>query len=329
VISYTQTGVLAGIRTASIIVISIAGGAATIFTFTAFFGTTWWLFDYFANFRWHMLWLLVASAVLYTFTSGGLASVIFVIAAVVNAWLIAPLWLGDQPEPVGNAAFSVVQVDLSPSVDNAGVISRWLAASSADLLLVSGTTEQRMESVTGGDSPYTIISSPGSDDRLGLVILSLEPWPVEESLTEGFADAVYRVTVSDGLNTTEIVTAWGSMGSNSQAAERLDARLQMVAEVVSTATNPVAVIGNLGATRWATGMTSLRNTHGLRDAFEGSGYAPTWSLGNIPFIGKWAGLPIDAVMMTGDITPLTIVTGPDIGAGHLPVTVEIARAATS
>lgn len=328
-ITYAQTGVAAGLRTAALIGITVAGGIATLFTITAFFGTTWWLFDYAANFRWQMFWLLIAAAILYTFMSSSTVSILFILAAVVNAWFIAPLWLGSQPEPIGSFATTVVHVDVYPNVDDAGVVSKWLVDTGADILLVSGTTARRMEAVTDGNSPYSIIAAPQAIDRIGIVVLSLEPWPVEEILTAGFAETVYRITVGTGENATDIVASWGSLGSNLQNAERLGARFDAIAQAVASATNPVTVIGNLGATRWTNDMTVLRESHGLRDATEGRGYAPTWPLSGVPIIGNWIGIPVDVILMTNDLTPRKITTGPDIGAGHLPLYVEISRAATS
>ncbi|MFV1969942.1 MAG: hypothetical protein ACC683_02930, partial [Acidimicrobiia bacterium] len=104
------------------------------------------------------------------------------------------------------------------------------------------------------------------------------------------------------------------------------ARLEAVSAAVTSTSRPVAVIGNLGATRWTSGMTTMRDTIGVRDTTEGSGYLSTWPLSDIPLIGGWIGIPVDIVLMTDEITPLELSTGPDIGAGHLPVTVVIGPA---
>jgi endonuclease/exonuclease/phosphatase (EEP) superfamily protein YafD len=70
-------------------------------------------------------------------------------------------------------------------------------------------------------------------------------------------------------------------------------------------------------------MQTMRDTVGVRDATVGSGYLATSPVVNIPLIGGWIGLPIDVVLMTDEITPLELSTGPDIGSGHLPVTVLV------
>ncbi|MFV1969941.1 MAG: hypothetical protein ACC683_02925, partial [Acidimicrobiia bacterium] len=72
-ISYNETGVFAGLRTALIIILFIGGGGAVVFTIAAFFGDSWWLFDYAANFRWQLMWGLIAATILYTLAARGFA----------------------------------------------------------------------------------------------------------------------------------------------------------------------------------------------------------------------------------------------------------------
>ncbi|GMQ94340.1 MAG: hypothetical protein BMS9Abin12_1828 [Acidimicrobiia bacterium] len=325
-ISQTETGIFAGLRSALIILLYIAGGGAVIFTVAAFFGGTWWLFDYAANFRWQMFWGLIAATIFYTLVTRGIASIVFLAAALVNAWLIVPLWMGTQPAPTGENGVRVVHADVYPGVDSSDVVLRWLFDSEADLILVAGTTSERMEPLTAEGSPYSIIASPDRPDVPGIVVLGTEDWPVDVTYTEGRSEPVYRITVGANGEAIEVVTAWGELASNAERADRLATRLDAVSAAVASASHPVAVIGNLGATRWTYGMSTMRDTLGLRDTTEGSGYQSTWPVSDIPLVGGWIGIPIDVVLMTEEITPFELTTGPDIGAAHLPVTVVIGPA---
>ncbi len=325
-ISYNETGVFAGLRTALIIILFIGGGGAVVFTIAAFFGDSWWLFDYAANFRWQLMWGLIAATILYTLAARGFASIVFLAAAILNAWLIVPLWMGAQPAATGEDGIRVVHADIYPSVDDSNFVLRWLLDSKADLILVAGTTADRMEPLTTDGSPYSIIVAPERPDVPGIVALGTENWPVEVTYAEGLTEPVYRITVGANGETIDVVTTWGDLASNSREADRLSARLEAVSAAVTSTSRPVAVIGNLGATRWTSGMTTMRDTIGVRDTTEGSGYLSTWPLSDIPLIGGWIGIPVDIVLMTDEITPLELSTGPDIGAGHLPVTVVIGPA---
>jgi hypothetical protein len=113
------------------------------------------------------------------------------------------------------------------------------------------------------------------------------------------------------------------MGTSSENADRLTARLDTIKTLTESATHPVVVIGNLGATIWTSGMRNLFSTSELRDAAKGFGYLSTSNASGVPIIGGWMGLPLDVVLMTPDATPIELDTGPDIGAGHLPVNVLV------
>ncbi len=250
----------------------------------------------------------------------------FLAAALVNAWLIMPLWFGTQPAATGEDGVRVVHADVYPGVDDSDFVMRWLHESDADLILVAGTTADRLRPLVADGSPYSILASPDRPDVPGIVALGTKAWPVDVTYTEGQVEPVYRITVGANGETIDVVTTWGDLASNSKESDRLAARLEAVTVAVKAASHPVAVIGNLGATRWTQGMRTLRDATGVRDATEGSGYLSTWPVSDIPLIGGWIGIPIDIVLMTDEITPLELTTGPDIGAGHLPVTVVIGPA---
>ena len=54
--SYNETGLLAGLRTALIILLVAGGSVAVLLTVGGFFGDKWWVFDYVANYRWQLFW---------------------------------------------------------------------------------------------------------------------------------------------------------------------------------------------------------------------------------------------------------------------------------
>jgi endonuclease/exonuclease/phosphatase (EEP) superfamily protein YafD len=323
VISYNETGFVAGMRTALVILLFIGGGLASILSVAAFFGDSWWLLDYVANYRWMLMWGLLAATILYTLTARGFATIVFLAAALLNAWLIAPVWLGDQPAATGENGVRIVHANVYPSVTDRDFVLRWFLDTEADLILVAGTTADRMEALTEEGFPYTILAEPSVPGDPGIVILGTQDWPIEVTFTEVFAEPVYRITVGANGATVNVVTTWGDLASNEQKADRLEARLATISAAVVSSPHPVTVIGDLGATRWTRGMRTMRDTISLRDATEGLGYLSTSPVSGLPLIGGWIGLPVDIVLMTDEITPLELTTGPDIGASHLPVTVVV------
>lgn len=321
-ITQNDTGILSGLRAALIIILLIGGGLAVVLSVAAFFGDTWWVFDFVANYRWQLFWGLLVAAIIYTLVARGIASIVFLAAALLNAWLVSPLWLESQPAATGENGVRIVHADVYPGVTDHDFLIRWLLETDADLLLVAGTTLGRMTPLTEDGNPYTVIASPKILGNPGIVALGLEEWPVEVVMRAG-SDPVYRITVGANGETIDVVTSWGELASNSEKADRLASRLDTISDLVSSSKHPVTVIGNLGATRWTHGMRTMRDTIGLRDATEGSGYLSTSPVSGIPLIGGWIGLPIDVVLMTEEITPLELMTGPDVGGDHLPVEIVV------
>jgi hypothetical protein len=298
----------------------VFSGLATVF---AFFGSWWWGFDLAANFRWQLMWAALFAAIVYALTSRGIATILFIIAVVINGFVIAPLWLGSQPDGTGEDGTTVVSIDIYGGTDNEENMLRWLLDSGADVIIASGVTAERMLPLTADGSPYRILASPAFPDRSGIVVLGNDNYAVAEIATPEFAQQVVVVTVPAGASTVDIASTWGELANSARKADALAERLEAIKVVVEAAESPVAVIGNLGATRFTAGMRSLIGSTSLRDATEGSGYLATWPASNIPIIGGWIGIPIDVVLMTPEITPFELTTGPDIGAKHLPVTVVV------
>ena len=104
--------------------------------------------------------------------------------------------------------------------------------------------------------------------------------------------------------------------SGAIAADR-DAVLQQVADRVCRETGPVIVAGDLNATPWSYGMRPLVAA-GLRDTQLGRGFSATWQR-NIPIFA----IPIDHLLLGGNIAASARWTGPDLGSDHHPVIADL------
>ncbi len=302
------------------------GVMSAIATVASFFGGAWWGFDLAANFRWQLMWAALIAAVVYALTSRGWSTIVFLVVVVVNAFLLAPLWFGSQPAGTGEDGTTVVAVDLYGGSSDETETLRWLFDSEADLIIAQGVTIERMAPLAVDGSPYRVLARPEFEDRSGIVVLGTQDFAVREVSTPEYAQQVIVVSVPSDGGSVDIVTAWGELATDSRKSEALQERLTVIEDIVNESSSPVAVVGNLGATRFASDMRNLLGSTDLRDATEGKGYLSTWPVTGIPLIGGWIGIPIDVVLMTPAVTPLELSTGPDIGADHLPVTVVVGPA---
>ncbi|MCZ7532467.1 MAG: endonuclease/exonuclease/phosphatase family protein [Acidimicrobiia bacterium] len=322
-ITWTDTGTVAGFRLALIFGSMILGGLAALATVVAFFGSTWWVFDYLANLRWYLLWILLVSAVVYALSAKGWMLIILVAALIANAVVMLPLWTGSQPESTGEDSLAIVHLDASGGFSNRNQATDWLRESDADLLLISSGTSTIVEQVAQIDTDWMVLLEPEIENTAGMIVLARTAWEVAVTPTGVGTDTVVRITTDSAGRVYEIVTAAGPTAASSSDAERLSARLDTIRAITASATHPVVVVGNLGATRWTYGMRDLLSNTDLRDATEGKGYLSTTNASRFPVIGGWLGLPLDVVLMTSTITPIDLKTGPDISAGQLPVSFTV------
>jgi endonuclease/exonuclease/phosphatase (EEP) superfamily protein YafD len=306
-------------RTLAVVAMGV-GIVATLATVGSFFGGIWWGLDLLANYRWQLMWTAMFASVMYALAGRGIFTAVFIVAAAINLWLILPAWTGSQPAASGEGTVRVTHADLSGTLDDTGRTVAWLVESDADLLLVAGATRDTVDAISSAAPTYVLLT--GGKTRSDVVAFARDNWRVTTDVTAS-GDQVHRITVPSGTGVIDVITAWGPMATSTKASDALKDRFATITDTVTSSVSPVAVIGDLGATRWSVASRRLLHSTVLRDATAGSGYLPTWPVSDVPIIGSWIGIPIDVVYLGPGLTPLDVVVGPDIGANHLPLTIDI------
>ena len=301
----------------------VIGGMATLATVAAFFAGIWWGFDLLTNYRWHMMWAALLASVIYALFGRGLLAAVFIVAMVVNLWPILPSWVGTQPAASGEDTVRVIHIDLSGTVGDDDQVIMWLVERDADLLLVAGASPSTVDAVSAAVPSYSLLTGDTSEE---VAVFARGTWSVA-TVFDASGGPVHRVGVPSGTGIIDVITAWGVMPTSEGTNEALMNRFDTITNTVKDSVNPVIVVGNLGATRWSVVSRSLLANSTLRDATEGAGYISTWPTSNIPIIGRWVGIPIDVAYVGPALTPLDVMVGPDIGAEHLPLTIDISPAA--
>jgi endonuclease/exonuclease/phosphatase (EEP) superfamily protein YafD len=296
------------------------GIVAALATVGSFFGGIWWGLDLLANYRWQMMWAALLASVIYALAGRGLFTAVFIVAAAINLWLILPSWTGNQPAASGEGTVRVTHADLSGTLDDAEGAVMWLVDTDADLLLVAGATSDTIDAISAAASAYEMLT--GSDPAPGVVAFAKGDWRITTAFSLS-GDPVHRITVPSETGVIDVVTSWGVMATSQTTSDALEARFATIADTVTSSAGPIAVIGDLGATKWSVVSRRLLNGTVLRDATTGSGYLPTWPTSELPIFGPWIGIPIDVAYLSPDLTPLDVVVGPDIGADHLPLVIDI------
>jgi endonuclease/exonuclease/phosphatase (EEP) superfamily protein YafD len=309
---------------ATSVVLFVLGTMASLATVLGFFGSTWWGWDRIADWRLPLLLILVATSVVYGFGFRRAVSAVFLLAAIVNAVLLAPLWLSTQSAPGSNDRLRIVSFDTSGSGDHRKDIAAWIHSVEADVALLYRTTGDWADTLNTVGVPYRIVPSPLGDQALGpavalvrreVAVTPLEPVPGSDLTLQADVGATPVRLIGIAVE---------NPGSTLGADQRIN-RFTSINAAATESTGPVVVVGNLETSRWSHAFDTI--ARGLSNSEDGFGYAATWPRTDLPLIGAYVGLPLDHALYRGDITVPSRRVGPDLGPAHRPLLFDISPAA--
>ncbi|MEA2022853.1 MAG: hypothetical protein U9N79_01035 [Actinomycetota bacterium] len=316
-----STGAGTGRRLFSVLLF-ISGTAATLGTVFGFFGATWWGFDRLADLRFPYVVILVTAAIIYGFVFRRALSSLFLLAAVANAVLLAPMWLATQTVAVSNDGIRIISLDTGESSDHHREIVEWIGQEHADIALLHNASGDWEGALNDSGVPYRIIATPVAAGATGrsLVLVhrdaTVSPLPPAPG-----ADLTVRVETEIGM-----VTVIGMAVRNPDSTSAADDRARRFATVNAAALQmegPVVVTGNLETSRWSHAFDLL--AEGMTNSEDGFGYAATWPSYDWPFVGNYTGLPVDHAVYIGAITVPYRSVGPDLGPVHRPLLFDVSH----
>ena len=107
---------------------------------------------------------------------------------------------------------------------------------------------------------------------------------------------------------------------NAKRARLRDAELKAITEFVANRKpERFVVLGDFNTTPWSVRFSELLDRSGLSDSPVGRGLTATWTSKNPLF-----GLPIDHVLVGGEIHVLDHEVGRDIASDHYPISATLA-----
>lgn len=310
-------------KTASV-VLFVIGTMASLATVLGFFGATWWGWDRIADWRFPLLLILVATSIVYGFGFRRAASALFLIAAIVNAVLLAPLWLSTQSAPDSSDRLRVVSFDTSGSGDHRKDIAAWIHSVEADVVLLYRTTGDWADTLSAVGVPYRIVPAALGSEALGRALVLVRR-NVSVTPLDPVPGSDLTLLVDIGATQATLVgLAVQNPGSTFEADQRLE-RFTSINTAVAESTGPIVVAGNLETSRWSHAFGVIAG--GLNNSEDGFGYAATWPRTDPPVIGAYTGLPLDHALYRGDVTVPSRRVGPDLGPAHRPLLFDISPAA--
>lgn len=308
----------------------IAGAAAVLvllLTLLAYLGESAWWLDVLNQGRMQYLtWALVLALILLLARAWPWLTVALV-AAAINAWFVAPWFLGTpQGTPVtADRDLRLMVLNVRGSSEQFEPILELLRRDRPDLVVLNEVDPAWLEQIRGLTAGYQIYDTP-TQGEFGVLLLSRRPIESVEvkTFTERWSPSIVAILEVQGQPTVLIATH-PPAPLDSDTWENRNEHLLALAHYVDELTEPVLVAGDLNITMWSPHFDELLKQSGLSETRYGYGLHPTfpasrWGL-DIPWQLR---VPLDHVLASEDWAILDTWVGPNVGSDHLPLLVDVA-----
>ncbi len=292
-------------------------------TLAGFAGEYAWFLELFVHFRVHYLAgaLLLTLACMAARNPVGIA--VGLLCLILNGSAVFAFFTETPaPGPTPRETLKLVSANIGGSVrDNSTRIGAFIREERADVLLLIELTPAVLAKLEGVlDEIYPHRYALPRSDYFGIGLFSRRPLLEPTLLDLGYRNVPAISVRVQGAREVRIVgvhlewplTPASAAGRNTQL-ENLALRLQKAASGEAT-----VLLGDLNLTRWSSRFGALTRATGLRDAAAGFGWQPTW-----PTFLPRIGIAIDHCLASPSLGIRELRAGPDIGADHYPLMVEL------
>jgi len=299
-----------------------AGVVASLATVLAFFGSTWWLFDFAANFRAHLAVVLLIVALGYALLYSKATALFFLLMAGVNAIVILPLYIGSPAPATGTDNLTVVSFNVDQKASIRDSAYGWFNTIDPDIVVLTEATEAWIQP-SENSGPYHTLNDLPIDRTFGIAVMARENLDVELIQVTQVRDSLVRIVASIGDQPIVIYAVQSRASSNEKDAALQQEYFAEVASLARQETDPTIIVGDFQSSPWSHTFKSLLTDAHLVDSLIGFGIQTTWPANQWAFFR----LPFDNLVHSEDLTTVDRYLGPAFGTDHLPIVVTLAMAA--
>ncbi len=298
------------------------GVAGTLATLLAFFGSSWWLFDWAANFRAHLAVVLLIVALAYSLLFSKATGLFFMAMAFINGLIVLPLYLGNPAPAASGDDLTIVSFNVDQRASIRDTTFRWIDSVNADLVVIVDSTDD-WANATEMASPYRVMNDLPVDRTYGITLLAKDDVPTELIRVTRVRDLVLRAEATVGDQAIAIYAIQSPVASNQSDADLRDDYFNEVIRMARQETVPTVVVGDFQSTSWSHAFKALLSEADLVDSLAGYGLQSTWPA------DRWSlfRLPFDHLVHSEDLTTVDRYLGPAFGVDHRPIVVKLAMAA--
>lgn len=195
-----------------------------------------------------------------------------------------------------------------------------IAEADADLVALVEVDEDWLRSLDLESMGYRHHVAVPREDHFGIALFArrplrdgrIVPLPVPEM-------PALAATLEVGRGRLEVLVVHTMPPKGPRRSALGEHQTRVAAAHAAAAAAPFLLVGDLNAAPWSAAMARLRNRGRLADVRLGRGFLPTW-----PARLPWGlRLPIDHVLVKGDVRARAIRLGPPFGSDHRPLVADL------
>ena len=287
-------------------------------TLLAFAGAWWWPFELLCHFRVHYIWLLVPLSIGLLIIKQYKTLALTTACLLWNLILVVPIYFPQQG-PVGSVTFRLMSANVHTSNQNYDQFIESVREANPDVLLVMEVDDAWMQSLQKLRVDFPYGDSKPRPDNFGIAFFS--KLPVETIRIENISAARVPSVLARLTAGRAAVTVVGSHPLPPRGGRRAFLRneqLSLTAGELTALDGPLVVAGDLNITPWSPFFRRFLRRTGLRDSRRGFGVQPTW-----PSRYGMAGIPIDHILVSDEISVQDGWVGPASGSDHRSVIADL------
>ena len=327
-------------------ILSVLGVA--VGTTLGYMGTYYYVFELASHFKLHLLLTGVILIPFVLYTKKRFLIVLTLLTFAVNVYEVAPWYIKPvhAAEHVGEG-FTLVSANVKFNSENKNGLLSYIQTVAPDIVFLQELDPKWSEVINTLKETYHYSFIVDYGDEFGIGILSKFPLGnlYEINVMPFHSPSLEAIATLDDGTRIKLITIHPMPPISKELFEHRNAMFEEVALRIKNSTEDVLLAGDFNTTMWSPQYKKLVSEAGLRNLSKGFGLHGTWPIGRAnytnflnakeggksgtDFIPSWLvynhpiKLPIDHVLVRGNIIVKNISAGPDIGSDHLPIMAEL------
>ena len=287
-------------------------------TLSGFLGRLWWILDLLAHFR---VQYLVAAVLLLSVSTLGKRARLSILSAgitLVNLSLIVPLFIPLHAAEVESPEYRLFLSNVLTSNPQHDRTRQLIEESDADFVALLEVNQNWLDDLMLEELGYAHSILMPRSDNFGIALYSR--YPIEQSQIIsydpwGLPTIVAEIRLDEQLIT--LLVTHTVPPKSEKLTEVRHEQMNGITAYISGLEPPIIVAGDLNATSWSPYFSEWLEVSNLLDSRRGFGVQPTYTA-----VHRWFKVPIDHILISGDILVHDRFVASGIGSDHLPVIMD-------